>query len=1117
MANRTVLEVVVAGDSRSVEQAFKRSERAADKFGKEAEKSSRRSAAAFGAVGKAARTAGPAVGLALGGAVAFAVSNFAEGQKVMAQTNAVLKSTKGAANVTAKEINALAGSIARQTGQSDEAIQAGQNLLLTFTKVRNEAGKGNAIFDRATVAIADMSQALGQSTTASAVQLGKALNDPVKGVTALQRVGVSFTKQQKEQITTLAESGKALEAQKIILRELETQFGGSAKAYGETLPGSIDRAKNAVGDLSESLGATLAPAITKGAEGLQEFVNGMEDGTGAGGRFLDRVKTIGNGIRDAFTSVRDFIRDFVSDNREQIDSFISDLKSIGDTVRDVFDGFVIPTIRRILPALKTVFDSAIGVIRGAIQTISGILTLDFGKAWEGVKTIVSSAIRGIGGVIRGASAPFREAAAQAGRAVSKPLGDAFDAVKSAIGSAIAFILRRVSDLLGGLSSFASAASKIPVVGRAFKGVGDEVNKVRDRLDRMADEIDGVNKKPVRIRVYDKDLRDAITDAKSLKDLLSNSDFRLTPTPRSPVGDVAPPASSGGNFTGLTAGARSGYSSIARLFGGVRLTSGFRTPAQNAAVGGAKNSDHLTGNAIDLVPSEGWSPRSIARFDRIATWARRQPGVRFIGWRGVPGHGPGDHLHISFLPKGRLRDAGDPIKKYTLGQMKGFAAGAGIPAGEQSVAAAIAMGESGGNPKANAVNRLEDSRGLWQINTYAHPWSRSMDLYDPRQNARAMARVSGKGRNWRPWTVFTSGKYRQFLAGAQRATGSVPSGGGGSSRSSGGGSSSSSAAQRAQEQAIEARRDAISASREDLAARPAAELALAALTPGSGDDLRVLRGQQSAAVKALEKARKSGSFQKIRDAASELKQVNDQIDALVQQEQDAKLEAARAAAEAANTRLDARAALARLTAGTEDDLAVLSDRQRDAQAWLDSSIRTGNQEGIRDAATLLKSIQDEIAGLRQDAEAARLEAARAEAARQVLQMDADLAVAKLTEATDDDLEVLRRQEQAAAAWLQASQAVGNLEGIRDAATQLAGVRDQIEGLTQAVNANAAASAQLVAELERQRADDAAARARLAGQQTTDLGRALVDFVNGQIGGRTGLGFQSVGFAGGGARY
>lgn len=86
----------------------------------------------------------------------------------------------------------------RQSGTDDELIQSGANLLLTFTNIRNEVGKSNKIFDQATQAALDVSVAFGKDMTSSSILVGKALNDPTKGVSSLTRVGVSFTAAQKD-------------------------------------------------------------------------------------------------------------------------------------------------------------------------------------------------------------------------------------------------------------------------------------------------------------------------------------------------------------------------------------------------------------------------------------------------------------------------------------------------------------------------------------------------------------------------------------------------------------------------------------------------------------------------------------------------------------------------------------------------------------------------------------------------------------------------------------------------------------------------------------------------------------------------------------------------------
>ena len=199
--------------------------------------------------------------LAVGAAYCF--SQFEESNKVAAQTDAVLKSTGGAANVTAQQVSDLATAISNKSSIDDEAIQSGENMLLTFKNIRNEAGAGNDIFNQAAMATTDMAAGMAAASggavdmKSASIQLGKALNDPVAGITALTRVGVTFTEQQKAQITKLTESGKTLQAQKIILAEVNSEFAGSAEA-GKTASAMMSVQ---FGNLAEAIGGVLAPAI----------------------------------------------------------------------------------------------------------------------------------------------------------------------------------------------------------------------------------------------------------------------------------------------------------------------------------------------------------------------------------------------------------------------------------------------------------------------------------------------------------------------------------------------------------------------------------------------------------------------------------------------------------------------------------------------------------------------------------------------------------------------------------------------------------------------------------------------------------------------------------------
>lgn len=193
-----------------------------------------------------------------------------ENQKVVAQTNAVLKSTGGIAGVTADEVSNLATKYQNLTGMSDEVIQSGENMLLTFTKI------GKDVFPEATETMLDMSVALGQDVKSSAIQLGKALQDPILGVTALRRVGVNFGEAEKEMIETMVEAGDIMGAQKFILQELRKEFGGSARAAGETFPGKLNILKENLGDLQEQIGLVVIDALMPFVQQLTEIAKRKE-------------------------------------------------------------------------------------------------------------------------------------------------------------------------------------------------------------------------------------------------------------------------------------------------------------------------------------------------------------------------------------------------------------------------------------------------------------------------------------------------------------------------------------------------------------------------------------------------------------------------------------------------------------------------------------------------------------------------------------------------------------------------------------------------------------------------------------------------------------------------
>ncbi len=242
------LEIVIAGDAKGAVAALDKTEGA-----------TRRTESVFSGLKKAA------VGLGAVMAARQLVGDAFEGLKrteaASAQLEAGLRSTGNAANTTVTGMTGYADALERTTGVEAELVMEGQGLLATFTNVRNEAGLGNDVFNRATQAAVDLSYKGFGSVTDASKMLGKALNDPVAGLTAMARAGVTFSEDQQRLIRSLVDTGDVLGAQKLILDEVERQVGGAAEAYGETLPGKIDRANAAIGAITENLLASAAPAL----------------------------------------------------------------------------------------------------------------------------------------------------------------------------------------------------------------------------------------------------------------------------------------------------------------------------------------------------------------------------------------------------------------------------------------------------------------------------------------------------------------------------------------------------------------------------------------------------------------------------------------------------------------------------------------------------------------------------------------------------------------------------------------------------------------------------------------------------------------------------------------
>lgn len=230
-----------------------------------------------------ARALGPAATIGFG-ALAYGATQAiqaAEAAQVADNRLQKIAESMGIFGDETDKVTARLGAFAEQTMKAtaidDEQIKATQAKLLTFKNLAQTADVVGGAMDRATLAAIDLAAAGFGSAETNAVQLGKALQDPIKGITALARAGVTFTAEEKEKIKALVESGKLLEAQNMVLGAIETQVGGTAEA---TATGS-SKMTAAFGELTEKLGTALLPVFEAIVPVVMTLINFMQENTGA--------------------------------------------------------------------------------------------------------------------------------------------------------------------------------------------------------------------------------------------------------------------------------------------------------------------------------------------------------------------------------------------------------------------------------------------------------------------------------------------------------------------------------------------------------------------------------------------------------------------------------------------------------------------------------------------------------------------------------------------------------------------------------------------------------------------------------------------------------------------
>jgi hypothetical protein len=337
-------------------------------------------------------------------AVAFAAKAIQAGEGAatanarIAQINESMGLFGDSTDEVTNRLVSYAEATARATGIDTNAIKATQAKLLTFKELAASAGELGGEFDRATQAAIDLGAAGFGTAEMNAVALGKALNDPIKGITALSRSGVTFTEVEQERIKTLVASNKVSEAQILILEAIETQVGGTALATAN----ASDRIRVGFDQVQERIGLALLPAFEKLTSFLLDrlfpaFEQKVLPIVKAITEFIETrlvpilqkyLVPILDQVRNAFTNVSSAVRD----NEGPLGALVTMFRTIFDFAQ-----------KYLVPILKNQLASAIagiGIAFKLVLKIVGPIIEIIAKAITGLLKLIDRAIQRINGLIK---------------------------------------------------------------------------------------------------------------------------------------------------------------------------------------------------------------------------------------------------------------------------------------------------------------------------------------------------------------------------------------------------------------------------------------------------------------------------------------------------------------------------------------------------------------------------------------------------------------------------------------------------------------------------------------------------------------------------------------------
>lgn len=405
---------------------------------------------------------------------ALSVKAFMESQDVQAQLTATLKSTHQAAGLYIEDLNDQALAMQKLTKYSDEQINSSQALLLTFTNIKG------GVFQEATNSILDLATAMHEDLQSATIQVGKALNDPILGITALHRIGVTFSQTQKDQIKHFMDTNQLAKAQGVILKELSKEFGGSAVAAGKTFGGQLIILKNQLNDVEEKIGQVIVTKLTPFISKALAAVAAI-DWTAVIDNTIRSIKELGGWLDrmwQKFDKVYQQIEHFL---QPKLEALAHSLEAIAPVIRKFIDEYINPLAEVLAITAGKSLVWAIGMVIDALNLLITVATPVL-KFLDDHRVVVEMLAAAFGAL-----------------ALKMALGAAFDAIR--VGFATMQLVQ-IPALIASLTSLGAAfvaAMPYAIVAAFVIWFANQMGKIKSTYDDMYNHIAGVSADAQRIQ------------------------------------------------------------------------------------------------------------------------------------------------------------------------------------------------------------------------------------------------------------------------------------------------------------------------------------------------------------------------------------------------------------------------------------------------------------------------------------------------------------------------------------------------------------------------------------------------------------------------------------------